>query len=173
MLGFGIGKAGVEVDVLRAYVVAGDVLTLQRAHLGKLVDGRVEMRRRDHEVDDAGVELRALVVDGRAGLGVGAGDVAARVLDQHANLRELGAERAGADGDGQLGLPDHGRALERGHVVRGQRRARTGRPTSRAVRLRVGLGGPCPGRRLRRSESAGAVGAGGRASAAAGGHRED
>src|SRR5438445_8269962 len=93
-LSFGVGQPRAEIDVLRADVGACDVLALDLADLGQLIDRGVEMRGRDHEVDDARPDLAVLSLTARARLGVGAGDVAALQLDEVADLRELGIEGA-------------------------------------------------------------------------------
>src|SRR2546426_403701 len=93
-LSFGVGQPRTEIDVLRADVGAGDVLALDLADLGQLIDCGIEMRGRDHEVDDAGPDLAVLSLTAGACLGVGAGDVAALQLDEVADLRELGIEGA-------------------------------------------------------------------------------
>ena len=89
VLSFGVGEPGAKVYVLGAHVAAGDVLALHLADLRELVDGRVEVRGWDHEVDDPGSDLAGLAGRLRARLGVGAGDEAALRLDQGADLREL------------------------------------------------------------------------------------
>ena len=107
-----VGQACPQVDVLRAHVGSRDVLALDLADLGQLVDRAVEMRGGDHEVDYSRADLAVLNLTCWVGLGVGTGDVAALELDQVADLRELGIERAGSDGDRQLRLTDDRWALE-------------------------------------------------------------
>src|SRR3989442_476849 len=71
-LSFCVGQPRAEIDVLRADVGAGDVLALDLADLGQLIDRGVEMRGRDHEVDDARPDLAVLSLTAGARLGAGA-----------------------------------------------------------------------------------------------------
>ena len=110
-LSFLVDEARLQVHVLGADVVAADVLALDLAHLGELIDRVVELGRRDHESDHAGPDLG---IGRRVGLGVGAGDKASLQLNQSADVGELGVERARADGDRKLGLANDLRTLDGG-----------------------------------------------------------